>query len=100
MSISCNLNNILNDQIYSIYFQSGYRILTNEEYNKEIKSNIRELSKLYADNIIDTPTFTSCVTAITEKFIESELDSIFSLGSSNRYWITLGYGKNEKRARK
>ena len=73
MSLLRNLNNILNDQIYSIYSQAGYRILTNEEYNKKIKSCIRELSRLYRGNIIDTPTFTSCVTAITEKFIENQL---------------------------
>lgn len=100
MSLLCDLNNMLNDQIYSIYSQSGYRILTNEEYNKEIKSSIQELSTLYRDNIIDTSTFTSCVTIMTGKFIENHVEAMFSIGPRNDYWALPAMWESEKHARK
>ena len=100
MSLLCDLNNILNDQIYSIYSQSGYRILTNEEYNKEIKSRVKEVSKLYKDNIIDTAVFAACVVAITEKFIENQVELIFSTGSDEYWAMPVTRWGNEKRVRK
>jgi len=100
MSLSCDLDNILNDQIYSIYSQSGYRILTHEEYNKEIKSSMQELSILYGDNIIDTLTFRSCVTIMTKKFIENQVEAMFSIGPRNAYWLLPAMWENEKFIRK
>lgn len=87
MSFLCNLNNKLKNLIYSNYCQTGYRILTNEEFSKEIKSAIQELSRLYKNNIIDASTFTSCVTIMTGKFIESQMEEMFSIGPRNDYWV-------------
>lgn len=87
MSFLCNLNNKLKNLIYSNYCQTGYRILTNEEFSKEIKSAIQELSRLYKNNIIDASTFTSCVTIMTGKFIESQMEAMFSIGPRNDYWV-------------